>query len=400
MIDMSLGAGKDWPVGRLTMCAVAVALAALVVMPVPASASARSGDVSKVVTYITTYTGVYSFIEYVKTVDYAGRASVTTQNQSYVWQEEVKDVIVPRSNGTISENRYTTVDAGGDYDGVFGGVTPSTRHCDYKSQPGHKFKSKVLGNPEGAAPVHGNPLIPYSWTLPEFAGQLGVGSTCGGGGRGEVLAYTPAVKGTVNALFEDTHEFDHAFEGSDSVRFKSMPAMHPITASLHGRKELPNGGYDQAQVRLTGGVKFERWGDPRNNNKVGKLLLDDLLQALGVDASGDGSAMADGKGETILVPGMVPDTVTTEVTGTVTWQHNMLAGDPAARPTTFYTGKATIRGNDAVTLRLTPTSAGRAALAVAHPSIPIHVNATFNPSGNGRNTAQSHAPRKLGARHG
>ena len=48
---------------------------------------------------------------------------------------------------------------------------------------------------------------------------------------------------------EDTHGFDEAFEGTDSVRFKSMPAMHPISVSLHGRKELPKGGYDQAQVK-------------------------------------------------------------------------------------------------------------------------------------------------------
>ena len=32
---------------------------------------------------------------------------------SYLWQEEVKDVVVPRKDGTISENRYTTVNSQG-----------------------------------------------------------------------------------------------------------------------------------------------------------------------------------------------------------------------------------------------------------------------------------------------
>jgi hypothetical protein len=362
----------------------------------PAAVSAQAG-VSKVVTYITTYTGVYSFVEYQKAVDYAGRTFVTTQNQSYVWQEETKDVIIPHKNGTITENRYTTVDAGGDYDGVFPESTPGTAHCEYGSHPSHEFKSKVLGNPEGLRPVHGNPLIPYMWTLPEQAGQLGVTSTCASGG--EILAHTPSNNGTVNVVLANTRPFEEAFDGNDSIRFKSMPALHPIDVTLNGRMDLPNGGYDQARTHIQGGVKFERWGDPRNNNKIGSLLLDDLLNALGAKTAPDGSPAADGQDDTILVPGMAPGTVTTEVTGTVSWSHGKRARASAAKPTTLYTGRATLKGNNAVVLRLVPTAAGRSALAVAHPSIPVRLRVTFNPRGAGSNTTKSRSG-TLGARVG
>jgi hypothetical protein len=176
-----------------------------------------------------------------------------------------------------------------------------------------------------------------------------------------------------------------------------MPAMHPLDVTLNGRKELPNGGYDQARVQITGGVKFERWGDPRNNNKIGNLLLDDLLRALGAKGSPDGSPMTDGQDDTILVPGMAPGTVTTEVTGMVTWSHGKRAGASAVRLTTLYTGKATINGNNAVVLRLVPTAAGRSALTVAHPSLSVHLRVTFSPRGAGSNTSKSGSG-TLGAR--
>jgi hypothetical protein len=375
--------GGSWPVSRLIAiaAAVAVALAAL-----PAVASAKNG-VSKIVTYITTYTGHYDFVELRKDVDYAGRTTVSTQNQGYTWQEEDKDVIVPRGNGTVKETRYTTLDASGDYDGSIYGQPPT--HCAYSSSPGKEFKSNVLGDPEGVRPVHGNPLIPYAWRLPEIVGTLGIKSSCGPQ-SGEVLEFTPLQTGTIGAPIEVTNDFSDAFVGSDAVRFKDMPARHPINGSIPlGTQQLANGGYDSAQVTLVGGVEFARWGDPRNNNKVGNLLLNDLLEALGAEASGDGSAMADGENDTILVPGMVPGTVTTEVTGTVTWTNGSGARDAAAQPTTLYTGKATINGDNAVTMTVKPTAAGRAALAAAHPSIPITLRATFNPSGNGKKTTKS-----------
>jgi hypothetical protein len=364
----------------LIAVAAAVAVAAL-----PAVASAKD-HVSKVVTYITTYTGHYAFVELRKDVDYAGRATVSTQNQGYTWQQEIKDVIVPRGNGTVKETRYTTVDASGDYDGIFSGQP--TIHCEYSSSPGKEFRSNVLGNPEGVRPVHGNPLILYEWAVPEVVGTLGITSSCAR--TGEALVFTPLQTGTIGAPIEVTNDFRDAFEGSDVVRYKNMPARHAINGSIPlGTQQLANGGYDSAQVTLTGGVEFARWGDPRNNNKVGNLLLNDLLEALGAKAAGDGSAMADGEDDTILVPGMAPGTVTTEVTGTVTWSDSPRARDAAAQPTTLYVGTATINGDNAVTMTVKPTAAGRAALAVAHPSIPITLRTTFNPSDKGKNTTKS-----------
>ena len=377
--------GDRWPVSRLIAIAAAAAAAlALAFAAFPAVGSAKSG-VSKIVTYITTYTGRYDFVELRKDVDYAGRTTVSTQNQGYTWQEEDRDVLVPRGNGTVKETRYTTVDASGDYDGSLDG---QPIHCAYSSSPGKELKSNVLGDPEGVRPVHGNPLIPYEWRLPEVVGTLGITSSCAP--SGEALVFTPLQTGTIGAPIEITNGFRDAFEASDAVRFKDMPARHPINGSIPlGTQQLANGGYDSAQVTLVGGVEFARWGDPRNNNKVGNLLLNDLLEALGASASGNGSAIADGENDTLLVPGMVPGTVTTEVTGTVTWTNGPRARDAAAQPTTLYTGKATINGDNAVTMTVKPTAAGRAALAVGHPSIPITLRATFNPSGNGKNTTKS-----------
>ena len=372
-------AGDDgWVVSRL------IAIAAVVVFvcaALPAVASAKD-RVSKVVTYITSFTGHYEFVELRKDVDYAGRTTVSTQNQGYTWQQETKDVIVPRANGTVKETNYITVDASGDYDGVFG-TQPAT-HCEYSSSPGKEFKNNVFG-PEGVRPVHGNPLILYEWAVPEDVGTFGITSSCAQ--SGEALVFTPMQTDTIGAPIEVTNKFRDAFEGSDSVRFKDMPARHPIDGSIPlGTQQLANGGYDSAQVTLVGSVEFARWGDPRNNNKVGNLLLNDLLETLGAQAAGNGSAMADGENDTILVPGMAPGTVTTEVTGTVTWGNGPRARDAAAQPTTLYTGRATISGDNAVTMTLKPTAAGRAALAVAHPSIPITLRATFNPSDKGKNT--------------
>jgi hypothetical protein len=373
-----------------------VLLAALAALT-PATAGAKD-HVSKVVTYITTYTGHYNFVELRKDVDYAGRTTVSTQNQGYTWQQEVKDVVVPRSNGTVKETRYTTVDASGDYDGGYGTSPP--RHCEYSSSPGKVFRSKVPGNPEGFGPVHGNPLIPYSWTLPQFPGQLGVTSTCGPE-EGGLLAFAPENTSTIGAPIKLTTTFDQAFTGSDAVRFKSMPDRHSIDdASIPlGTQQLPNGGYDSAQVTLTGGIEFARWGDPRNKNKVGNLLLHDLLDAWGVKASASGSPEADGDNDTILVPGMAPGTVTTSVSATVTWGSSPRARAATAQQTTIYTGKATIKGDDSVTISLKPTAAGIAALAVSHPSTAITLKATFNPSGKGRNTTVTRTG-TLGARLG
>ncbi len=372
---------------------MAVALVG-VTISLPCDVVARTSRISKIVTYITTYAGSYSFIEYDKAVDYAGRVTVNTQNQSYVWQEEVKDVLVPRKNGTISEQRYTTVDAHGDYDGAFPDETPSTVHCDYSSQPRREFKSKVLGDPEGIAPVHGNPLIPFSWVLPEFAGELGVRSSCDT--EGEILAETPRQSGTIGVALEHTPEFEHVFEATEAARFKSMPVRLPLSVTLANRAELPHGGYDQAQVRIVGGVEFARWGDPRNSNKVGNLLLDDLLRALGADASPDGSPIADGDDDQILVPGVAPGTVTTEVTGTVSWKHGRRIPAAAAGPAQLYVGRANVTGDNPVTMRLTPTALGRSALRVSHPSTPIELRVTFTPSGGGPKVTRT-AAATLGA---
>ena len=67
------------------------------------------------------------------------------------------------------------------------------------------------------------------------------------------------------------------------------------------------------------------------------------------------------------------------------------------RPPTLYTGTATIKGNDAVMLRLVPTAVGRSALTVAHPALSVHLRVTFSPRGAGSNTSKSGSG-TLGAR--
>ena len=359
---------------------LAVAVLALVF---PAAAAAK---VDRTVTYLTIYQGEYQFTDYFNAVDYAGRSTVYTQNDSYAFDEQVADVLKPRPGGGVSERRTTSVAAQGSYEGVSPTTTPSTKSCTYLSTPGKAYATRVPGAPEGLT-SKGNPLIPYSWTLPETAGELGLSSvpvaSCASRGQ-DMLAITPRSAGTFGAVLQHTAGLSEAFGGSAAVRYRSMPVERPIKVDLENRIETANGGYEQARVTITGTVRFLHLGDPRNRNKVGTLLLDDALKALGVKASATGSPMSDGDSDTVFIPGVTPGTVTLDVTGVV--QGSKAS---AASATPLFSGKATIKGKNPVLLRLTPSPAARSLHGAAHSAMTVRLSATFKPAGRGKATRRS-----------
>jgi hypothetical protein len=220
--------------------------------------------VSALVRYETVYSGSYSFEDSSEETQVGGVKATHTGNATYGWEETEMDILQDDPHGPgFTEYTHYQLSADGSYTSVTndGSGAPAVQRCAITG--GGAKQTAPYTSSAGVA--HGNPLLTYSWMLPAGAGYLGPKSSCG---LDPVLPVTPqnGTEASASTINLNDPDFDDAFDGSGSVRYRSMPVTHPVHATITATDPLVSSlgepvGQATSTVTVSGNVVYDRFGD-------------------------------------------------------------------------------------------------------------------------------------------
>lgn len=388
---MGLGRMRRAGAGLAVTGAASLVLCVLTVFLVASSsvrAASRKGDEQSVI-YETVFAGSYSFGGAGSSSAY-GTTSQRESSAAYGFNTVTDDTIKKTGPGRVTEYTTTRTQGVGDYrfDSTSSGSTPVSQTCTFGGQGKRASKPFV----QAPSPER-NPLLTYSWELPDATGH-GLSWSCGSGIFLPVTPTNAYLSGTPTLNIND-QAFGEAFSGSGSARYKALPVSRDLDATITATDPVldPAGdtiGSISSHATVAATVAFLRFAPeqkgrtPPKFSKIGQLLLESTLETLGI-AAGGSSPIGDGDPTEILVPAAAPGTVTLTVTGGVI-SHDHIASRsrlPQTAASTLFTGSGQITSALGQLITLRPSPAAHAALSGPHPSVPITMRATFTPSGGG-----------------